>query len=694
MANHLDSEPSPYLQQHKDNPVDWFPWSKDTLAEAKLLDKPLLVSIGYSACHWCHVMAHESFENEEIAAYMNQHFINIKIDREERPDIDNIYMTAVQAMTGQGGWPLNMFATPDGIPFFGGTYWPPADRRGMPGFPRVLEAISTAWANDREQLLANADSVQQHIQSATTTAAVPASLRPALTDQAFDRLYTSFDATYGGFGTAPKFPQAPTLDALSRHYRRTQDASSREMLTTTLDYMAAGGIHDHLEGGFARYAVDQSWTVPHFEKMLYDNTQLMCLYLDAWSATSTSRYADVAISIGTWLLREMLLPDGGFASALDADSEGVEGKFSTWRNDEIDAVLPERLASVVKQRYGISPAGNFEGSNILTISISVDDVARQASLSVEETINALSAATTILRDHRRQRIRPGQDSKVVTAWNGLAITAFARVGATLSLPDFVGVAQNTARFLMARVKHADGTLWRTWNDGQLRGQGVLEDYVFLAEGLIALHQADGNPEWLRDALGLIDTVLTRFIRENGSDFYDTASENSDLPIRSYSTQDNATPAGNSVAADVLLTMGQLTDRDDFTDRAFQIIGSMEETATTYPTGFGRYLAVRERLLQARYSLVIGGDPTSAEHAQIKRRALRHPQPAMTVVHADTTADPELIAMFPILANRQSDDGTCRAWLCREGTCMLPATSIDELNDRLSQMDQELSNAAD
>lgn len=691
MPNRLANEPSPYLQQHKDNPVDWWPWCDEALEEARRQDKPLLVSIGYSACHWCHVMAHESFEHPDIAALMNEHFINIKVDREERPDVDAVFMTAVQAMIGQGGWPLNAFATPDGIPFFGGTYWPPVDSRGMPGFPRVLQSIARAWEQDRDQLLENASRVTAYLEDTSRArTGIGTELSPRIGAEALETLEGAFDRTWGGFGGAPKFPQAPTLDFLVRHVQRTGSDVARTMLTTTLDRMAAGGIHDHLNGGFARYSVDAEWVVPHFEKMLYDNAQLMSVYLEAWKSTGRARYAEVVAQTGSWLLREMRLSDGGFASALDADSEGVEGKYYVWDDSEIGSILPAGHAAVIRQRFGITPGGNFEGSNILTLASSIDEIATATGQSAEHVRQLIDTGMTIMREHQRLRARPGQDDKVVTAWNGLAITALARAGAVLHLPGFLTAARATAEFLLDTVRDDDGTLWRTWKDGIRRGRGVLEDYIFLVEGLIALHGADGDIRWLTVADELLETAIDRFGREGGPDFFDTPAEGTGLTVRPRSLQDNATPAGNSVAADVLLSMGELTGRRALIDRAEAILSSLADVMPEHPTAFGRYLAVAERVYTPRYTLVVGGDPATAGHQRLTTRALAHPSPALLVAHATPNLSDDILDRFPVFRDRAGRDGASAAWLCREGACKLPAVSTADLKERLKEMESELS----
>ncbi len=688
MPNRLAHEPSPYLQQHKDNPVDWFAWSDEAFAKAKQQDKPVLVSIGYSACHWCHVMAHESFENEQIAAFMNDHFVNIKVDREERPDVDNVSMSAGQAMLGHGGWPLNAFATPGGDPFFGGTYWPPADGRGMPGFLRVLDTISNAWRNDRDGLLKNADTIENYLRESSAGTPRSGALTPDVARQAIANLQQQFDADYGGFGGAPKFPQAPTLDFLNRHVQRTGDPTARTMLTTTLDHMANGGMYDQLGRGFARYSVDERWLVPHFEKMLYDNAQLITVYLDAWKATRDDRYRDVVIETASWLLDEMELPGGGFASALDADTEGEEGKFYVWELAEIDRLLDVTPASLVRERFGVTPQGNFEGHSVLELVASVDELAASHNLSPEQVTSRLDEARKILKEHRDTRVRPGRDDKLVTAWNGMAIGALAHAGALFDESRFVTAAQQAATFILENLRKEDGSLWRTWREGEHRAEGVLEDYACLADGLIRLHQADGNTDWLTQSQRLIDHVLATFGREDAADFFDTPASSTDLVVRPRTLQDNATPAGNSVAADVLISLSLLTGRDRYRVRAVNLLETMSLPMTDHPTAFGRYLAVAERLLTPGYELVVASHGNDVIHPMTVQ-ALSHPS-LHFVAHAPATGDGQLTERFPLLADRPMVDGKATAYLCREGACKLPATSIEELDQRLAEMESELT----
>jgi uncharacterized protein YyaL (SSP411 family) len=479
VANRLANETSPYLLQHKDNPVDWYPWGSEALAKAKAEDKPILVSIGYSACHWCHVMEHESFEDPETAAVMNEHFVNVKVDREERPDVDALYMTAVQAMTGHGGWPLNVFLMPDGTPFYGGTYWPPEDRMGMPAFQRVLEAVADTYRTQREQIEEQGERVRDVLQQAMSVQPEPGEIEERLISEAVELLGQRFDARHGGFGGAPKFPQASVLEFLLRADRFLDSARARTMVTTTLDRMAAGGIYDQIGGGFHRYAVDAIWLVPHFEKMLYDNAQLARLYLDAYRLTGTPRYREVVEETLDYVLREMTSPEGGFYSTQDADSEGEEGKFYVWTPEEIDAAVGPEDGRVLRAYYGVEPGGNFEGKSILFRPNSDEAVATTLGLSVAELREQVRAASAKLRAARDKRVWPGRDEKVLASWNGMMLRAFAEASRALDRPDYRAAAVRSAEFLLTTMSR-DGRLLHTYKDGRARIAGFLDDYANVA----------------------------------------------------------------------------------------------------------------------------------------------------------------------------------------------------------------------
>src|SRR5215213_5399398 len=557
VTNRLASETSPYLLQHAENPVDWYPWSEEALARAREEDKPILVSIGYSACHWCHVMEHESFENPEIAAKMNDLFINIKVDREERPDLDAIYMTAVQALTGHGGWPLNVFVTPDGVPFYGGTYWPPEDRMGLAGFTKVLEAVSDAYQNRREEVLENAEQIREYLTKATEATPRADDLKPAILDEALRGQSRSFDGENGGFGGAPKFPQPATLEFLAKYYRRTDDDRAAKMLRLTLDKMAAGGMYDQIGGGFHRYAVDAVWLVPHFEKMLYDNAQLVRVYLDAYRAFGDENYRRVVTETLDYVVREMTGPEGGFYSTQDADSEGEEGKFYVWSPTEIAEVLGPDDARVVARYYGVTPGGNFEGHSIFNVPRPPAAVANELGISVDRLTDVVASARPKLYAAREQRVHPGRDEKALTSWNGMMLRAFAEASRTLSRADYRDVARRNAEFLLSKLRR-DGRLLHTYKDGQAKLNGYLEDYANLIDGLIALYEATFERRWIEEAISLTNTMVAEFTDAEGIGFYDTGASHETLVSRPRELHDGATPSGNSVAISVLLKLAVMT----------------------------------------------------------------------------------------------------------------------------------------
>ena len=572
MPNRLATESSPYLLQHQDNPVDWFPWGDEALATARARDVPILLSIGYSACHWCHVMAHQSFENESIARYMNDHFVCVKVDREERPEIDAIYMSALQSMTGHGGWPLNIFLTPDAEPFFGGTYWPPVDTGGMPGFRRVLEAVSHQWRTNRTAIDNATSQVMTVLQQSTGFVPEQRMAMEGISEAAVTVLQRQSDPVHGGFGGAPKFPQASILTFLLRHARRTHDPVAIGICTKMLDGMANGGIHDQLGGGFSRYSVDAEWLVPHFEKMLYDNAQLLQIYLDAWRLTGEETYRTVADSIASWLIREMQAPEGGFYSALDADSEGHEGTFYVWSDAELDAALAPDLADLARLHFGITSGGNFEGRNVLSIQRSTAQLAEATNRPRAEIEGDIAQIRSVLREVREKRVRPGTDTKIVVSWNGLTIGAMADAGIALGKPEYVESATRAAERIVSTSIETGGNLPRLIGAAAGSGFGVLEDHTFLANGLLRLHAATGEFRWLEAARGLADRMLTLFRADLG--FWDTSIGHEDLIVRPRELQDGATPSGNSVALDVLMTLADLTMEDTYREPVEPLLNAM------------------------------------------------------------------------------------------------------------------------
>ncbi len=682
MPNRLANETSPYLLQHKDNPVDWYPWGPEALERAKAEDKPILVSIGYSACHWCHVMEHESFEDHRIAQQMNDLFVNIKVDREERPDLDSIYMSAVQAMTGHGGWPLNAFLTPDGVPFYGGTYFPPEDRHGMPSFPKVMEAVADAYRNRRDAIEENAEQLRAYLEGATRVTPRPGDLSPEILDRAFRGLRRSFDPEHGGFGAAPKFPQPANLEFLLRFWKRTGEDSAAEVVRLTLDEMACGGIYDQLGGGFARYAVDAIWLVPHFEKMLYDNAQLARIYLDAYRAFGDDLYRRIATETLEYVAREMTSPEGGFYSTQDADSEGHEGKFYVWTPDEIEAVLGPDDAALVGRYYGVTRHGNFEGTNILHVQRPAEEVAAEEGLEVGAYVARLEAARAKLFAAREERVHPGRDEKILTSWNGLMLRAFAEGSRVLDRSDFRQIAERNAAFLLDTLRQ-DGRLLRTYKDGQAKLNGYLEDYAFLIDGLIALYQATFQRRWIDEAAALTETMVSEFADEQGNGFYDTGTHHEALVTRPRDLQDGATPAGNSVAADVLLRLATMTANDEYARRAGRVLAMMAAPMAEQPVGFGRFLCALDIHLATPKEVALAGDRADPALDTLAAAVYRRYEPNVVLGFADP-ADSTIAERLPFLANRPPRDGRATAYVCERFACLPPVTDPADLAIQLEQ----------
>lgn len=676
MTNHLIDETSPYLLQHADNPVDWYPWGEEALRLAKEQDKPILLSIGYAACHWCHVMAHESFEDVETAALMNEHFVNIKVDREERPDLDNIYMQAVTAMTGRGGWPMTVFLTPEGQPFYSGTYFPKEPRYGMPSFSQILLGVADTWQNQQNEVQQSAVDVTRIIQQASDVGGKSEILDTELFTKAMYNLTQRFDQTWGGFGEAPKFPQPMVIEFLLREYVRSGDAYALEMAELTLQKMAHGGMYDQLGGGFARYSTDGQWLVPHFEKMLYDNAQLARVYLHAWQITGKQLYRRITEETLDYVLGEMRHEEGGFYSSQDADSEGVEGKFYIWSADEIRSALGEDSALFMRV-YGVADGGNWEGHNILHLRIEPPDVAVQFDLSVEEVETKVAAARQKLYDIRAQRIWPGLDDKILTAWNGLMLAAFAEAGQILDRLDYVTVATQNAEFLYRTMRKANGALHRTWKAGsEAKLNAYLEDYAYLGEGLLVLYQTTFEVRWFDWAHELAEYMLAHFSDSENGGFFDTSDDHEQLIHRPKDLQDNAVPSGNAMAAHVLLKLSLLTGETSYWDIAEQATGLIGESMMQYPSGFGEWLNAGSFILgEPREIALIGSDEQVMPLLQAVRAAYRPFQ----VVAAGKETEDQTIAL---LAHRPQVNGKATAYVCRRFLCQTPVTEPEELASQL------------
>jgi uncharacterized protein YyaL (SSP411 family) len=680
MANRLINETSPYLLQHAHNPVDWYAWGEEALSRARDEDRPILLSIGYSACHWCHVMERESFENEDIAVLMNDNFVNIKVDREERPDLDAVYMEAVQMMTGSGGWPMTVFLTPEGRPYYGGTYFPPEDRGGMPGFPRLLAAASQAYHTNKGEI---ERVTRQLAEQMGRTGQMPRGFTPLTTEvmhNAYSQLATQFDHLNGGFGSAPKFPQPMTPEFLLRYNRHGFNARALEMVELTLQKMAYGGMYDQVGGGFHRYSTDAYWLVPHFEKMLYDNALLSRLYLHAWQVTGNALYRRITEETLDYVLREMTDADGGFYSAQDADSEGVEGKFFVWTPDELRPLLGDD-ADLVMGYYGVTERGNFEGANILNVPLPPQQYASQRGVSEDDLPEAVQRARAILLDVREQRIHPLLDDKVLTSWNGLMLRSLAEAGAALGRPDYLDAASRNADFLLATMRDENRRLLRTWRNGEAKLNGYLEDYACLADGLISLHEATLEPRWLQEAVGLAGGMVDLFWDDTVGGFYDTGNDHEELVIRPRDVFDNAQPCGGSVATDVLLRLGVITGNDDFSAKGATPLRAMQQMLGRAPSATGHWLGALDFYVSLPREIVIVGparDPaTGAMLDEVSKRFM----PNRVLVGVADSNNPPL-KDAPLLEQRVMQDGLPTAYVCENYACQLPVTDAAALAAQL------------
>jgi uncharacterized protein len=680
MSNRLANETSPYLLQHKDNPVDWYPWGEEALQKAREEDRPILLSVGYSACHWCHVMERESFEDEATAQIMNEHFVNIKVDREERPDIDSIYMSAVQALTRHGGWPMTVFLTPDGAPFYGGTYFPPVPGRGMPSFQQVLQSLADAYENRRDEVLRSADSVREYLQAATGAALPKTAVGPELLDKAAGSLESELDRRFGGFGGAPKFPQAMNLEVLLRHHHRTGDRGALSGVEVTLRAMANGGIYDQLGGGFARYSVDQYWLVPHFEKMLYDNALLSRLYLEAYQETRDPFYRRIAEETLDYVVRDMTSPEGGFYSAEDADSEGEEGKFYVWTLEEIRDVLEADEAALAQRYWDVTERGNFEGKNILHVPQPPEAIAAEFGISPDELRERIEGIRPQLLAARSRRVRPGRDEKSLAAWNGLMLRSFALATRVLKREDYREAAERNATFLLDKLR-VDGRLRRSYKDGRAKFNGYLEDYAMVADGLLALYEATFDGRWLAEAASLGDAILELFWDEGRKILYDTPADHEELVTRPRDVYDNAAPSGTSVATDVLLRLALLLDRDDYRTCAEAVLDSLSGGMEKVPGAFGRLLAALDFHLSRPREVVIIGDP-GAPDAQALIDTVYARYLPNKLVAGRAPEDEKAARLVPLLAERPMRDGRATAYVCEGYVCQNPTTDPEELAGQL------------
>jgi uncharacterized protein YyaL (SSP411 family) len=662
--NRLAGETSPYLLQHAENPVDWFPWGDEALEKAETEDLPIFLSIGYAACHWCHVMERESFEDPETAAYLNEHFVPVKVDREERPDLDGIYMDAARSLTGQGGWPLSAFLTPDGRPFYAGTYFPKESAHGLPSFRQVLEAIAETWSHRREDVETQGRRVAEAVARTGLLAASTDPLNADLETEALAILRRAFDDRWGGFGGAPKFPQPMTLEFVLRMAVRGEP-DALGILTTTLDRMAAGGIHDHVGGGFARYATDAAWHVPHFEKMLYDNAQLAQLYARTWRLTRDDRYRSIAASTLDYLLREMQQPEGGFSTSQDADAEGVEGRFSTWSWDELVALIGEEPARAL----GAVPEGNWEGTNVLWMPGGYLPVADEHRRRLFEA--------------REARTRPATDDKVVTAWNAMAIQALSEAGRALHEPTYLDAAVRCAGFVFDHLRRGDGRLLRSWRAGRAGRPGFCDDHALLAAACLALHAATGDGRWFEEAHRLGAALVELFFDDERGGFFQTGRDDAALIVRPKELEDNAVPSGNSAAADVLQRLALLTGDRDLGTKGLSALRSVRDLLGRAPTGFGHALCALDLSLGPSREIAIVGEPSDPATERLVDEVLRErflPNAVLAVAPAGVV--PEGLGL---LEARPQVDGLPTAYVCEGFACLLPVTQPDQLGDQLGAL---------
>ena len=673
-TNQLIHETSPYLLQHAHNPVEWYPWGEEAFEKARSENKPVLLSIGYSACHWCHVMAHESFENEEIAKVMNELFVNIKVDREERPDLDQIYMNAVQMMTHHGGWPMTVFLTPDAVPFYGGTYFPPQDRYNMPGFPRVLISVAEAYRDRQDDIRETGTSLINELRRLSATSGSDQPIEKELLDAAYVGIVRSYDSINGGFGGAPKFPPAMAFEFLLRTHMRTGNREALEIVRHTCKQMADGGIYDQLGGGFHRYSTDAKWLVPHFEKMLYDNALLSRLYLHFFQISQEQWARETAEGILDYVLREMTHPEGGFYSTQDADSEGHEGKFFVWDIEEIQSTLGERDASLFCSYYNITKPGNFEGKNIPNVTRSLERVAEKHDVSVSELQASLNESRRKLFELRETRIKPDRDEKILTAWNGLMMASFAEAGVILNRPDYTDVARRNAQFVLSNLRK-DGALLRTWKDGVAKFNGYLEDYSFLIEGLVTLFETTGEFRWLTKALALSVVMIQEFWDEEAGGFFFTGKSHENLIVRSKDFFDNATPSGNSVAALALLKLAVLSGEEKYRNLATAILREIGDSARKYPSGFGYALSAVDFLLSTPKEIaIVGSDPFDIQ--PLLREVWRRYLPNKVVAPGFG------VDVIPLLENRGFVNDRPTAYVCEHYACKQPVNDVSELADQL------------
>lgn len=685
-TNRLINESSPYLQQHAHNPVDWYPWGDEAFEQAKKEDKPIFLSIGYSTCHWCHVMERESFENEQIAKIMNEHFISIKVDREQRPDVDQIYMNAVQLMTGSGGWPLSVFLTPDGKPFYGGTYFPPKDSYGRPGFERLLLSIADAWKTRRQELVDSAGNLSELLKSPTGPVE-KRKLSPQILTGALKYFQDSFDAANGGFGIAPKFPQPTNLSMLLGYWYRTGDEQSLQMVEKTLDAMAKGGIYDHIGGGFHRYATDTRWLVPHFEKMLYDQALLSRAYLQTYQITGNKKYAEISKEIFDYVLRDMTDAKGGFYSAEDADSEGAEGTFYLWELKQIDSILDKDHAKLFNAYYGVTQKGNFEkGKTILHVSTSIERLEKKFNKNPNEIENILTDARTKVFRERQKRIRPHRDDKVITAWNGLMISSLAYGGVALQEEKYIEAARRSAEFILSTL-YKDGRLMRYYRDGRAVEKAFLDDYAFMTMALLDLYEATFDAKWLIKAKELGEEMIELFADNKQGGFFLTGKDGEKLITRTKPSSDGAIPSGNSIAALALLKLGRLTMNQHFTEQGSRILEAFSQQLKQSPAYSSAMLTALSFWLGPTQEIVIAGNAEATDTKQmLKLLGSKFLPNAVVLLHEQGNKGTAIERIIPFVKNQTAIEDKATAYVCENYICNRPVNKIEDFEKMISSTD--------
>jgi uncharacterized protein len=685
-TNRLVHEKSPYLLQHAYNPVDWYPWDDEAFEKARSEDKPIFLSIGYSTCHWCHVMAHESFEDEEVASLMNKAFVSIKVDREERPDLDHIYMTVCQMMTGRGGWPLTVIMTPDKEPFFAATYLPKNSRWGHPGMMELIPKIESVWQTRRADVLDSSKKVIDALQGMENENPGKGLNRQVL-DRAYDEISSRFDESAGGFSDAPKFPTPHNILFLLRYWNRTGDQKALDMVEKTLQAMRFGGIYDHIGFGFHRYSTDKEWLLPHFEKMLYDQAMIALAYLETYQATGNILYAKTAREIFDYVKRDMTSQEGGFYSAEDADSEGVEGKFYIWSEEEIRQVLDNEAADFVIRLFNLEKDGNFKeeatgekpGTNILHLKHSLEETARELNMTVSELEARIEAARKDLFEARKRRVHPHKDDKVLSDWNGLMIAAFARGAQVLEEPLYAEAAESAVRFIMDRMRDPAGRLMHRFRDNETKIAAHIDDYAFLIWGLIELYEAVFEPRYLKAALSLNDDLLKHFWDDKNGGFYFTADDGESLIVRKKEVYDGALPSGNAVALHNLLRLARFTGRADLEEKASAVDNAFSDQISQFPSGYTQFLASVDFGIGPSYEVVVTGT-TGARDTDDMIRALRRTYVPNRVVifRPSDTESPEIDTLSAFITKHEQLDGKATAYVCVEHFCKLPTTEISEM----------------